>query len=67
MIPPPQYPEYRCTLVWRSDADGNGTRVYLAHIRPEEEEQPLQTSFHPILDLQEALDRALTQFFEKMR
>jgi len=58
-IPPPTYPEYRLTLVWRSDEDGNGIRTYL-----ECEGQLLQGSFHPTLDLHDALEAALTNFFE---
>jgi len=63
MIPVPQYPEYRLTLVWQADADGNGVRVYFERWEPDGVVRHLQTSFHPVLDLHEAVERALTHFF----
>jgi len=63
-IPPPTYPEWRLTLVWRADEDGNGTRTYLSRAEPDKEPEELQASFHPVLNLLEAVDSALTEFFE---
>lgn len=64
MIPKAKEPEYRLTLVWRSDADGNGTRAYLEHWLPDGSIAELQASFHPILDLCETVERAMDHFFE---
>lgn len=57
-IPQADYPEYRLTLCWRSDADGNGVRCFLEH-----ESEMLQASFHPTLNLPEAVEAAMDSFF----
>ncbi len=59
-IPYPTYPEYRLTLVWRADKDGNGICAYF-----ELDGKMMQSSFHSTLDLHEALESALTHFFEE--
>lgn len=65
MIPTPTYPEYRLTLVWRADADGNGIRTYLSRVEAGgDPEVELQASFHPTLDTLRAVEAALTNFFE---
>ena len=63
-IPDPTYPEYRLTVIWRSDRDGNGIRCYLEVHKPTEPIQALQDSFHPTLNMLEAVESALTEFFE---
>ena len=64
-VPEATYPEYRCTLVWRADADGQFVRVYLSHHVPGQEPQHLQSSAHPNTNLLEVLESALTEFFER--
>jgi len=56
---PRTYPEYKLELTWRADADGNGikTRLYL-------NDEILQASFHPTLDLLEAVESAMTNYEE---
>lgn len=68
MVPKQDYPEFRLVLTWRSDADGNGTHVYLstdARIDGNMTGQTvdLQSSFHPTTNLLEAVESALTNFF----
>ena len=58
------HPEYHLTLVWRADADGNGIRAYFARLEPNETIEYSQASFHPTLDLLEAVESALTNVFE---
>lgn len=57
MIPEPIYPEYRLTLVWRADEDGHGIRAYLS-----KEGREVQSSFHPTLNLCEAVEAALSNY-----
>jgi hypothetical protein len=63
-IPESKFPEYRLTVTWRADADGNGIRCFLEHCVPGREPEALQTSFHPELNIIYAVESALTQFFE---
>ena len=64
-IPDPTYPEYRLTVVWRADVEGNGIRCYLHKHEPEIELDPttLMASFHPVLNILDAVERHLTEFF----
>lgn len=63
--PNPSHPEYRVTLIWRNEDNGNGTVVHIEAFDPVEEPKFLQASFHPTLDLHEALESAMTSFFER--
>jgi len=53
------YPEYRLELSWRADKDGQciHTRLYRG-------DEFLQDGLHSTLDLHEALEAAMTNFFE---
>jgi len=57
MTSSPMYPEYRLELIWRADADGNGITTRLYH-----EGKLLQASFHPTLNLLEAVESAMTNY-----
>ena len=58
--PVPAPPDnYELTLRWRADADGNGIHATLSRAG-----NVAQVSFHPKLELHEAMESALTQFFE---
>jgi hypothetical protein len=59
------YPEYRLTLAWRRDQDGQSIRAFLVASEPGKEDRLLQSSSHPGLDLHQALESALTNFFEE--
>jgi hypothetical protein len=65
MIPEPIYPEYRLTLVWRRDEDGMGVRAYLVAVEPDKPDQPLIAHWHPSLNVLEAVEFILTEFFKK--
>ena len=53
--------EYKLTLTWRADQDGNGIKTELSRAG-----QVLQVSFHPTLDLHAAMEAAMTNFFEPL-
>ena len=52
--------EYKLTLTWRADKDGNGIKTELSRAG-----QMLQSGFHQTLDLHAAMEDAMTQFFEQ--
>lgn len=62
MIPAAAYPEYRLTLVWRADADGNGVRAYLVS-HDGSTVTDLQASWHPGANLVDAVEAAMDKFF----